>query len=588
MSETAPLPSRAPNLPDTPPAPQSGGEKNGQGEANGQAATPKETQKPPEFKEPAISLNPRVAGITVGDILTGQVERIDAEYRAVVQNAHDTLLVDPAADLKAGAEAKLVVTQTAPQFLGRLLQQGQTKTDTVPVQLALVALRGVRLSEPSPTENMMPVPAFPAPAQAVYNTENRIQDVVAIAANVRASQSQGNTIPQTNVSVATSAVTAKPNAQPTLQPTLIQSLVTRDATASHADQENINAFEARHAAFGRAPQPVKFTLLPASQVQPSYDKPPGPLSPINQLLKSGRALLATVERVPEDLSGTATGRVQAMAGPLRIEIPALPNLPLGKGDKIVLMSADAEPVKNHSPQSAIAPKVAVQAGPPASLNASAILWPKLHSLMATVGLERAPLTPQYLATRLSQAVFAHLRTRLETPNGADAIPAAAADTEKQRVPGEPIRQLAMEAAAQIPQVQTLFAMQSTAEQSAAISGVSGRSEGGVMPLIMPNSETSLIASLFFNAADPETAFMDDAQQSAGPERDQAQEFDVTLSFETFGRTRLSGRLSGSDLTLYVESENAFSEALQSDLTDAFHLQCDTCGFTGALNFKSAA
>lgn len=616
MSETAPLPPRAPSVteaPPVPPTPQKGSQSQQQPTPQQNTAGGANTPAAPSaaFKEPAIALSPRVAGIAVGDILQGTVERIDQQQRAVLQNGRETLLVDPAADLKTGAAAKVRVTQTAPLFLGQLLSQGPKGQSDVPVRLALVAVRGLEMAPPPAAQSITTTAPKPADFIAAASQQpNRMKDLLAalpqtVAAPKQASQSptrpsatpgqQGAAQPaqQSPQATSTPPASAAPNATAqSVRPTLLQALVRR--VDGQPAQASTGAFIARHPDLSNAAKPITMTLLPASAAQASYARPPALSSPVGQLMASGRAVLATVENVPPS-QASAAARIALGAGPIRIEIPALPDLSLRAGEKVVLLSASAEPLperKDKQQAAAIAPKAsaAPKVAAPQLAAGTAVTWPALHTVIAQ-GVHTFSAPPALLSSRTTQLLSAVLGLGNPTEATATApqkltVPPIVKDQMK---PDEALKAVMSSVNQTKADLERLWAaQQDPAQQAVSAAASAARADVSVLPLVLPNSEATLIASLFLYPADAEEADKNDNGQQQKGNGDDAKSFEVALTFPRFGVTTLSGTFSDDALTLRVETQNPLPDALTLELTDLFADQCTSCALRGAIEFQSAA
>lgn len=622
MSETAPLPPRAPSVteaPPVPPTPQKGSQS--QQQPTPQQNTPggANTQTAPSaaFKDPAIALSPRVAGIAVGDILQGTVERIDQQQRAVLQNGRETLLVDPAADLKTGTAAKVRVTQTAPLFLGQLLSQDPKAKTDLPVRLALVAVRGLEMAPPpAPKNAAAPIPKPATLMAAASQQPNRLQDLLAAlpqkavpspqaAANAQTAAPQGVSAsskdiaalqrppqPAPPLNAPKQASTTETTAQ-SARPTLLQALV-RTAEGPQA-QASTSAFVARHPDIGYAAKPLTMTLLPSSPAQAAYARAPAPASPVGQLIASGRAVLVSVESVPA-AQAPATARTLLAAGPIRIEIPALPDLPLRAGEKVVLLSASAEPLpeRNQTLQNtaAIVPKAAsTQHAAAAQIAAgTAVTWPALHTLIAQ-GVQSFGAPPTFMSSRTSQLLSAVLG--LTAPGEAQTsvqhkltLPPIVKDHIKPDDALKAVINSVNQTKADLERLWT--AQQDPAQQALSAAASAARADVSVLPLVLPNSEATLIASLFLYPAEADETAPDERGQRQEKEGDDAKSFEVALTFPRFGQTTLSGTLSVEALTLRVETQTPLPDALVAELTDVFTDQCTSCALRGAIEFQSAA
>lgn len=580
MSDAAPVAPRSQRVAETQPvrAPAQAGSGAGDQQASQQTQTaaPTDTKSSaPAFKEPAISLSPRVAGINVGDVVEGKVERIDAQARAVLQNSKETLLVDPAAGLKSGTQAKVRVTQTVPQFLGQLLAQGP-KAVEVPVRLALVAVRGLDMAQTEPQPSAAPAAKLP-PALAAQ--ANRTDDFL---------KTLTRPMQTTDAAAApkTETVAAAKQASTTVQPTLMQALVSKSET-----QVGVNAvFAARHPQIESTPKALTMTLLPASQSQMTYLRPPAASSPIGALIASGRAIMATVtEQQPTPQAANA--RVTLEARGLRIEIPDLPDVKLRPRERIVLLSANAKPIANAAPRGAsAAPQTQPLTAPPVKQSPIVpTLWPPLHNVLAAA-LSQAPGPNTALlgsrTTQLLSAVLGLNQDPAETsaakpvaaPNGVVKIPLQESDAVKSALTA--LRQSQ-------PELEQVLKQQLDAAVALSTSPASARPEPAMLPLVIPNSENSLIASLFLYPAqtDAQQTQENANQQTRG--NDQAKDFDVSLTFERFGKTRLSGRFERGALSLTVETQSALPEALTMELAQLLNDRCEACHFTGTIGFQSA-
>lgn len=608
MSETAPLPRRTSGVSEAPPVqptPQKGGERQQQSTAqqNGAASAGTSAQAPP-FKDPAISLSPRVAGIAVGDVLQGTVERIDQQHRAVVQNGRETLLVDPAADLKTGTAAKVRVTQTVPVFLGQLLNQGAKANSGVQVRLALVAVRGLELAPPQAGANA-PLPAGEAPKTATLiaaagQQPNRLQDILSAftqpAGGIKVPpqpQQTGVTSPTSvppsapQTQVATSAQNA---AAPAARPTLLQAIVSRASSAPTAP--NLVPFTARHPDINAAPKPLTMTLLPASSAQASYARTPAATTPLGQLIASGRAVMATVQETPAP-QAPATARMTLAAGPLRIEIPALPDMPLRAGEKVVLLSASAAPLPQKPAQPGQHPLTPQPSGKPVTTApqiamGSAIAWPALQNTLAGTAALNSGLSLSLFTSRTTQLLSAVLG--LSAPEAAQhmrsiQMPAAL----KEKLSADVPLRAALDALVQSkPELERLWANQFDPAQQALTAAPALRPDALALPLVLPNSEASLIASLFLYPADHAQGSDADSNGARSGGEEAAQSFEVALTFDRFGLTKVSGTFAGDALSLDIETEQPLPQALQSELAKLFTDQCTACSFTGAIVFQSAA
>lgn len=595
MSEIAPLPPRAPNAAETQPAaparqPDARNENQTPSQQQGKGGDASTAKAAPSFKEPAISLSPRVAGIQVGDTLEGRVERIDAQQRAVVQNAKETLLIDPAAGLKTGGAAKVKVTQTVPQFLGQLVSQGAKPTPDIPVRLALVAVRGLDLTQ-------QPAKAGDQPQQALKPATPNAQSPNSIADILRTS---GRAAPQTLPATPQAAATAKPAAAvqsaavqpPEARPTLLQSLVSRVETSAAIDSKATLAFIARHPGLSSAPKPLVMTLLPASAAQVTYAKVPATTSPLGQLLANGRALLATVQEGPAATT-SAAARLPLAAGSLRIDVPTLPDTPLKAGEKVVLVSANAEPAapKDGTAKAGATPQInaQTQSSEPKRIDTASIQWPALHNSLAATLSQTPTALPAALSARTAQLLTAVLGLNLsDAPEAAERLKQTLPLPAKNALKDSPDLQANLAKVSQgMKAVERLLQTQLDPLQQVLTTAQGARADAPAMPIIIPNSEASLIASLFHYPLSQEEAQSREGQDGKGGQQGQDKAFDVSLTFERFGRTRISGTFSGNDLALAVETQTAMPEALESELVTLFHDRCEACNYTGAIRFQRA-
>lgn len=471
---------------------------------------PPQQPAPPPFKEPAISLSPKLAGIKVGDLLTGTVERIDAQARAVVQNAAQTVLVDPAATLKPNVQARILVTQTAPKFLGQIpAPAGGTPT---PVQLALVAIRGIE----------QPVlPEIPAPTrveQAIPQPLNTAQDLAA-------------TLTKGPVKVATPS--------PPATPVLMQATVAVTAPTEAA-------FITRHPFLKAIPSPLPLTLLPASPSSFAVAAPPAPTSPFGQLIKQGTALLATVTQAPE------RGETIARAGGIEIKLPSRPDADLKAGDRLILVSAAAQP--------------RLMAPTPIQISLPS-LTPLVYSL--------PQLPTGTTAALLSQVLGLAPENPRETvkPKEAEA---------------EPSVKKPKSVALPKPVQEELEPLQRRVSEILLSSTAPAAADGPALPLVIPTGDTSLIASLFQLTANQDNGVEDDRETSTDDQSEDDTAFEVAITFEQFGLTRLSGTINKPNLDLTLETEKALPEVLKAELIDVFENQCEACGLGGMLKVKSLA
>ncbi|MEM9289151.1 MAG: hypothetical protein AAGA36_12505 [Pseudomonadota bacterium] len=473
---------------------------------------PPQQPAPPPFKEPAISLSPKLAGIKVGDLLTGTVERIDAQARAVVQNAAQTVLVDPAATLKPNVQARILVTQTAPKFLGQIpAPAGGTPT---PVQLALVAIRGIE----------QPVlPEIPAPT--------RVEQ--AIPQPLKTAQDLAATLTKGPVKVATPSSPATP--------VLMQATVTVTAPTEAA-------FITRHPFLKAIPSPLPLTLLPASPSRFAVPGPPAPASPFGQLIKQGTALLATVTQAPE------RGETIARAGGIEIKLPSRPDADLKAGDRLILVSAAAQP--------RLAAPSPIQISLPS-------LTPLVQSL--------PQLPTGTTAALLSQVLGLALENQKE-----------AATLKPKEAQAEPSVQKPKSVALPKPVQEELEQLQRRVSEILLSSTAPAAADGPALPLIIPTGDTSLIASLFQLTANQDNGVEDDRETITDDQSEDDTAFEVAITFEQFGLTRLSGTINKPNLDLTLETEKALPEVLKAELIDVFENQCEACGLGGMLKVKSLA
>lgn len=628
MNETAPLPPRTPNATQAQPAPPAQrpdprGEQQPPSQQQGKGGDPSAAKPAPAFKEPAISLSPRVAGIQVGDVLEGRVERIDAQQRAVVQNAKETLLVDPAAGLKSGGPAKIKVTQTVPQFLGQLISTSAKPEPDIPVRLALVAVRGVDLTQQAAKGAAAPQAPPQNPIGAGTQGPNSIADILRTSAQVlpKTMPSAAPQIPyaakleQPVPSAPKTQQAATPNpalqaqaaAKPTppvqaaaaqqtqARPTLLQSLVSRIEGGAAADSKAVQTFVTRHPGISGVPKPLVMTLLPASAAQVTYAKIPAATSPLGKLLENGRALLATVQTTPAGQI-SAAARVPLAAGSLRIDVPSLPDMPLKAGEKVVLLSANAEPMtseraKASGPKTSTAPIANSQAGTsaPAVSGSLTLQWPALHNALATVLSQSPGALPAMLSTRTSQLFTSVFGLTVNgAAQAAERLKLALPMPVKTALKDSPTLQTALAQVSKgMPEVDRLLQTQLDPLQQALTAGGAARPDAAAMPIIIPNSEASLIASLFHYPLSQEEAPPREDQNGQRGKNSEDKAFDVSLTFEKFGRTRISGNVTGKDLGLTIETETAMPEALEGDLTSLFHDRCEACNYTGAIRFQRA-
>ncbi|MEM7570830.1 MAG: hypothetical protein AAF337_13645, partial [Pseudomonadota bacterium] len=465
-------PGEAAQVPATP-STQDRQDPGGQGNAAGQGQTTAPSKSPPlPFREPAISLSPQLAGIKVGDVLTGEVVRIDAEVRAVVQNERQTLLVDPAASLKPTQSARITVTQVVPQFLGTL-PASQPANPPQPVQLALVALRGLEApslgAQPEQTQGTPSVtPPANLPLKAALQNVNASQDVVSSLAAAPKAASGSTTAPILMQATATlESDDVKPNG----------------ATA---------AFIARHPGLAKGSMPLALTVLPASQTSFGYAKPPQPSSPIAQLINQGRAVLAEITS-DGDTRGKQHPAIIARAGNVKITLPQLPDASLQRGGKIVLLSASATSVKET--QSSGVP-IQTGRGQAVALAPQQLEAPILSPVLAPV--QTAPALPLAMG-KLSQLVAYTLlsgdasQSEEASRIGADTSAAKEKATEQ---PGQAVstgkKAMSLKALsdALAPMKQDVAAL-----APAAASGATPM-DAPALPLVVGGQDTPLIASLF--------------------------------------------------------------------------------------------
>jgi hypothetical protein len=555
-----------------------------------------------------------VAGIAVGDILQGTVERIDQQQRAVLQNGRETLLVDPAADLKTGTAAKVRVTQTAPLFLGQLLSEGPKGQSDMPVRLALVAVRGLEIAPPPAAQSMTTTAPKPADFIAAASQQpNRMKDLLAalpqsMVAPKQAAKTptQPSTFPmqkgapqtaQQKAPTTSAPTPAAPSAPETpaqsVRPTLLQALVRR--VDGPPTQASTSVFMARHPDLSNAAKPLTMTLLPASPAQASYARPPALNSPVGQLIASGRAVLATAENVPPS-QASAAARIALAAGPIRIEIPALPDLPLRAGEKVVLLSASAEPLperkETQQAAGAIAPKAsgAPKAAGPQLAAGTAITWPALHSIIAQ-GVHTYGAPPTLLSSRTTQLLSAVLGlSTADVANASTPQKLILPPIIRHQMKPDEAQKAALNSLGQTKMdLERLWAVQQDpAQQALSAAASAARADISVLPLVLPNSEATLIASLFLYPADAEDADRDKNTQQQRGKGEDATSFEVALTFPLFGVTTLSGTFGDDALTLRVETQNPLPDALIAELTDLFSDQCTSCALRGVIDFQSAA
>jgi hypothetical protein len=130
--------------------------------------------------------------------------------------------------------------------------------------------------------------------------------------------------------------------------------------------------------------------------------------------------------------------------------------------------------------------------------------------------------------------------------------------------------------------------QDPAQQALSAAASAARADISVLPLVLPNSEATLIASLFLYPADAEDADRDKNTQQQRGKGEDATSFEVALTFPLFGVTTLSGTFGDDALTLRVETQNPLPDALIAELTDLFSDQCTSCALRGVIDFQSAA
>ncbi|MEO0410668.1 MAG: hypothetical protein AAF221_02350 [Pseudomonadota bacterium] len=578
MSEAVPLPAAtqrpaeaAPVMPAQQPGERQEAGQQGQASQSAQPANSAPAAAP-TFKEPAISLSPHLAGIKVGDVVSGTVERIDSEVRAVVQNTRQTVLVDPAAHLKPSQKIEITITQTAPQFLGSIAAPKQS-APPVPVQLALVALRGVDL----PAASLAPAAttrALPAALPQAAAPLNSAQDIASAL-------------------VAAPKQVALPQAAAPAAPVLLQASIALPKQ-SELPAQVFQTFIERHPGLSASPKPIVLTLLPASPNSFAYPKPPAATSPVGQLIRHGRALIVDVERpaakpLESIVKAQPPSTVTVRAGPLRITLPNLPDTPIKPGDRLVVLSADAAPKTRKSidvdPSRTSATSVRpVAISKAAQELAAPSLAPVFIPLQALPQLQTLPIMgrlSQLIAYSLLQSDTAvTLRGSIE--DSAPAPKQAALEPDRQGIKQtnqktERLRGL-MDALAPVRKDAGLLV------PSAA--GASNMAETPALPLVIAGGDTPLIASLFHLVGHGKAQDGDNDSDQRRDQDTKERTFEVAIDFQRFGKTTLSGRVSPRELFISMRSEHALPRNLRDDLKSVFSDRCAACGLEGAIAFKT--
>lgn len=605
----APTPGRTAEVPQTQAA-QSATERqtpsddqNGNQEARPNSAA---TSKAPPFKEPPISLSPQLAGIKVGDTLSGTVKQIDAQVRAVVQNDSQTVLVDPAAHLKAGKAVDIKVTQVAPRFLGTVPSPAPN-APKIPVQLALVALRGVSVpAAPADTAVQLTtaLPNTQAMLQATpLNTAEDIATTLALSAKASQTNKVADASP-TAVSAgkvpwqsATPAARAQ-NPQSQAAPTLLQASVSIGAPEGKTAPDIIS-FIARHSGLSAQPKPIALTVLPAAPSTFAYAIKPNTASPIGQLFSSGRAVFAQV--VEPSNRATASGSAPtptnaareaatliARAGPLSFRIPAIPGASLRAGDSIVLVSASADPSSDAPDTKAAAQPRNSGAKPTAVANpVSTIIAPMIGAaLKPLAGLPTATIAP--VAARLSQLIAHSFFNPDHTPKHAPEN--TQLEHGQKGSNAHPLKRLPQET---LTALKTLLdavehLRQEVAPHVPINAGATTLADAPALPLVIAGPDAPLVASLFHLAGHGRAdQSVSDDDGTPAPEQDE-RTFEVAIEFERFGKTHLSGRVAPRALYLTLKSEHALPRDLRQELKAALDARLDAAGLSGALTFKTLA
>lgn len=578
MSDAGPLPAATPRPAEAAPVTpaQQPGERQSAGQQNNTAQSAQPSNPAPSaaptFKEPAISLSPHFANINVGDVLSGTVERIDSEVRAVVQNARQTLLVDPAAHLKPTQKIDITVTQTAPQFLGRIGALKPT-APSIPVQLALVALRGVDVVQatiaPAPLNNALP--AALAPATTPLNTA---QDIASA------------------LTAAPKQVTASPTPAPAA-PVLLQASITLRAQ-SEPPAQVFQTFIERHPGLSAAPKPIVLTMLPASPSSFAYTKPPAATSPIGQLIRHGRALIVDVEKPTQQIiaaaaKGASPPTLTLRAGPLRITLPNLPDTPIKAGDRLVVLSANAAPetpkaVDLQSPRTA---KASVR---PAAISQAAqdLAAPSLTPVFTPLRTMPQSSTLPVMG-RLSQLIAYSLLQGETTATLGDTRKDNIANQNRAAAP--PNRETTQDSTVKTQRLRGLIDALRPAQKEAGrlvptALGAPSIADAPALPLVIAGGDTPLIASLFHLVGHGKAQETGDDGKQPDAEDTKERNFEVAITFQRFGKTTISGRIGNKELFITMRSEHALPRDLRDEVKSIFADRCAACGLKGAMAFKT--